>query len=119
MVVDPSVVRFVRVISLKMSSWNLRDSAQPVDGTRLSAKEKFDSMDKDANGEISREEWVAKWGNDDEFDQIDTDKSGSVDPTSQKSRTNPLISAENYDRAPSSVLRLTVDKIMLRFYRRV
>jgi len=40
-------------------------------------REMFDALDKDENGEVTREMWVKAYGDDKLFDMVDTDHSGS------------------------------------------
>ena len=39
----------------------------------------FNDMDKNQDGKIDREEWVAKYGNDEQFNLFDLDENGCID----------------------------------------
>ena len=39
----------------------------------------WQELDADGDGKITREEWIAKYGNDDGFDQYDLDGDGIID----------------------------------------
>ena len=41
--------------------------------------DRFDKIDSNQDGELTREEWIAKYGNDSQFNLFDTNKDGIVD----------------------------------------
>ena len=58
-------------------SHNIRQSADVVEHSQSNVKAMFDALEKDENGEVTREMWIKAYGDDKLFDTVDVDHSGA------------------------------------------
>jgi len=91
------VLRIVRSIKVELDNAGFEGLTRDRDSSLDAIRERYRGLDTDGDNRISREEWIAYFGNDDGFDDCDRDRSGFIDLEEWEHNRSEQLAARDHE----------------------